>query len=138
VLDQSSAKGCTTVTLGCWLIALGIVWMAVTFLLRPPPLIRTIGVVIESRPQSFGVTRRAIKYEYLVNGVRYNGERFLWTSSVYPKMYDVGEPFAVYFNPNHPEVSYGPTPPNFQTRVIIGVMYAAFGVVALFWRPGST
>jgi uncharacterized membrane protein len=136
-IAERSSKGCTTIILGCWLFAFGLIWLAVGYLWHFPQLTRTTGVVTESKPRAYGVIRRGIAYEYFVNGVRYRGERFLWTSSVYPQMYDVGQPFVVYYVTSHPEISYGPLPPQAQTTIVVGYMLVTFGVVCLLWRPGQ-
>jgi len=112
------------------------IWLAFGYFWRFPDLTRTVGVITRSEPQAYGVTRREIAYEYVAQGVRHRSERFLWISPVYPRMYDVGKPFVVYYVTRHPEISYGPLPPRSQTIIVIGYMFITFGLVCLFWRPG--
>ena len=135
--EASSKGGCTTVTLGCWLIAIGLIYLAAGYFWHFPNLTRTTGIITQSKPRSYGATRRAITYEYVANNARYRGERFLSWSSVYPRMYDVGKPFVVYYVTEHPEISYGPLPPKSEPILVVGYMFVSFGVVCLFWRPGQ-
>jgi hypothetical protein len=73
--------------------------------------------------------KRLITYEYTANGGRYRGQRLVgWGRSIPAGFFDVGQSFPVYFDPDEPDVSYAPYPPEKTLFIVSGITFAVLGV----------
>jgi hypothetical protein len=61
-----------------------------------------------------------ITYEYTVDGAHYRGQRYLWYRRSMSGMFDVGHKLPVYYDPKHPNDSYGPNRPLISPLIIAG------------------
>lgn len=113
------------VLIGATLIVIGFLW-------HVPALTRTEGVIVESQRIAGGTSARDITYEYVVNGVRYRGRRFLSYAAHFEGAYDVGHSFTVFYPPSHPETSYGPNLPRQNALPVLGGCILAFAALVTF------
>ncbi|HEY2711731.1 MAG TPA: DUF3592 domain-containing protein [Chthoniobacterales bacterium] len=137
-MDSSDVQRNGHGPLGCAIPLLigGLAFVLLGCLWHQPHLTRTVGVIVESKPPIYGQTRRVITYEYVANGVRHRGQRFLSTAPQFVGMFDSGASFPVYFDNDHPDQSYAPNAPRMWGIVVIGVMFSLLGgVVLLFGKP---
>jgi len=105
-----------------------------------PRVTRTDGIIVQSVAVAGAQNKRLITYEYIANGARHRGQRLLeWGRSIPPGFFDVGQSFPVYFDPDKPDVSYAPYPPEKTLFIVSGIMFAVLGVgLILFgWRARS-
>ena len=97
-----------------------------------PELTYARGVVVESQPLQPPTINR-ITYEYTAFGVRYRGQRIMRLSTQFQPFYQVGSFFPVYFVTAQPDKSYGPNLPIIKPLLWIGIYFAAFGIVVIYF-----